>query len=331
MRKIVEDQRLIYKCCKLYHEEGLNQQQIADQLMISRVSVCRMLKIGREQGMVIVRVLSPDRLQYSRLEQKLEQLYGLKEAVVVENSPLDTRFDHMTAIGRETNKLLEAYLRDGDIIGISMGMTLHSICCSPRAGMGNISCTFVPILGGISAGRSSVANIHSNQIALEFARLYGAEYVEFFAPAIFSDTNVLHGFMREKPIQKILRYYKKIKTVIMGIGIPDRGGSTMVKAGYITEEELNNLVKEGVVGDLSLQFFDINGDTSKYHSFNNRVAGMPLSQLRSVKNKIGIGGGLKKADAIYGALQGEYINILVTDEECALRLIEMGGKKRFDK
>ncbi len=71
MRKIVEDQRLIYKCCKLYHEEGLNQQQIADQLMISRVSVCRMLKIGREQGMVIVRVLSPDRLQYSRLEQKL--------------------------------------------------------------------------------------------------------------------------------------------------------------------------------------------------------------------------------------------------------------------
>ncbi len=327
MRKVVDDPRLIYKCCKLYFEEGLSQQEIADRLMLSRVSVCRMIKAGREQGMVVVQVLSPNRLEYSRLEQKLEQLYGLKEAVVAENSPLNTHFDQMTLIGTETNKLLESYLHDGDVVGVSMGMTLHNVCCSPRPSTDSIHCTFVPILGGINAGRSSTANIHANRIALEFARLYGTEYVEFFAPAIFSDRNIMQGFMKEKPMQRILQYYKEIKTVIMGIGIPDRGGSTMVKAGYITEQELNHMVQQGVVGDLLLQFYNRDGRVEPYQSFNERVAGMPLSQLRQVENKIGIGSGLAKADAIYGALQGGYINILVTDEECAMRLIEMGEEK----
>lgn len=128
-------------------------------------------------------------------------------------------------------------------------------------------------------------------------------------------------------MQRIIQYYKEIKTVIMGIGIPNRAGSTMIKAGYITAEQINQLVEEGIVGDLSLQFYDRNGETEQYQAFNDRVAGMPLSQLRTVENKIGIGSGLHKAEAVYGALQGGYINILVTDEECAQRLVELGKEK----
>ena len=87
MRKVVDDPRLIFKCCKLYYEEQIGQQQIADRLGISRVSVSRMLAAGKEMGIVLIQVISPDNLAYSQLEQKLERLFGLKEAVVVENSP----------------------------------------------------------------------------------------------------------------------------------------------------------------------------------------------------------------------------------------------------
>lgn len=219
MRKVVDDKRLIYKCCKLYYEEDMSQQEIADRLEISRVSVNRMLRSGREEGMVVVRVVSPDLLEYTRLEQKLEQLYGLKEAVVVESSPLNTRYDHINALGMETLKLLENYLHGGDLVGVSMGMTLHNICLAPREEAVGIRCTFVPLLGGISNGRSSAANIHSNQIALEFARLFGGEYVEFYAPAVFSDKAVLQGLMKEQSMQSILRYYKELKTVITGMPV----------------------------------------------------------------------------------------------------------------
>jgi len=328
MRKVIDDKRLIYKCCKLYYEEDLSQQEIANRLDVSRVSVSRMLQAGKEQGIVVVRVVSPDLLEYSRLEQKLARLFGLKEAVVVETSPLNTRYDHINALGMETLNLLETYLHDGDLVGVSMGMTLHNICLVPRRETESIHCTFVPLLGGISNGRSSAANIHSNQIALEFARLFGGEYVEFYAPAVFSDKTVLEGFLKEQSMQSVLRYYKELKTVITGIGIPNPNSSTMFKAGYISAEDLHALANNGVVGDMSLQYFDQYGNTKAYRTFNDRVAGMPLEQLRQVENKICIGSGLHKAAALYGALQGGYVNILVTDEECALRLIEMKGGGR---
>ena len=323
MRKVVDDPRLIYKCCKLYYEDDFSQQQIADALGVSRVSVSRMLCAGRETGMVKIQVVSPNHLTYSRLEHELEQLYGLKEAVVVENSPLSTNYDQLTALSAETLSLLETYLHDGDMVGVSMGVTLHNICRGTRPSTHSIGCTFVPILGGVSSGRSATVNIHSNQIALSFAQLFGGEYVEFFSPAIFSDPEVLKGFMKEAPMRRILQYYREVKTVIMGIGTPNRAGSTMLRAGYITQDKMQQLVARGVAGDLSLQFFDREGNTDIFEEFNSRVAGMPLRQLREVENKICIGSGVHKADAIHGAMCGGFVNILVTDQECALRLIEM--------
>lgn len=323
MRKVVDDSRLIYKCCKLYYEDDYSQQQIADTLGVSRVSVSRMLCAGREAGMVKIQVVSPNHLTYNKLEQELEQLYGLKEAVVVENSPLSTNYEHMTALSTETLSLLETYLHEGDVVGVSMGVTLQNICRGTRPNAHNIGCTFVPILGGISSGRSATVNIHSNQIALSFAQLFGGQYVEFFSPAIFSDPVVLEGFMKEAPMRRIQQYYREVKTVIMGIGTPNRAGSTMLRAGYITQDQLRGLVAQGVAGDLSLQFFDREGNTEKFRSFNDRVAGMPLHQLREVENRIGIGSGVHRAEAIHGALCGGFINILVTEQECALRLIEM--------
>lgn len=323
MKKVIDDERLIYKCCKMYYETELSQQEIADALGVSRVSISRMLHAGRESGIVKIQVISPNRLTYTKLEQELEQLYGLKEAVVVENTPLTTEYDLISAISQETLHVLETYLHDNDIVGVSMGMTLHNICHVIRKNTDAINCTFVPILGGISPGSSATVNIHSNQIAQEFAQLFGGQYVEFFSPAIFSDPAVLSGLMKEAPMQRVLQYYREVKTLIMGIGTPNRFGSTMIRAGYITREKLDEMVQQGIVGDLSLQFFDRNGNTDQFRDFNSRVAGMPLEQMRNVENRIGIGSGERKADAIFGALNGGFVNILITDQQCAQRLLVM--------
>lgn len=327
VRRVVDDPRLIYKCCKLYYEENRGQQEIADLLGISRVSVSRLLSAGRESGIVQIQIVSPNHLTYSKLEQELEQVYGLKEAVVVENSPLSTTYDHISTLSTETLSLLETYLHDQDVVGVSMGMSLHNICHGTRKNTNNINCMFVPMVGGISTGRDQTVNIHSNQIAQNFAQLFGGRYIDFFAPAIFTDPAVLEGFMKEAPMQHVLQYYKEIKTAIMGIGIPNRAGSTMIRAGYITQEMMDELVERGAVGDISLQFFDRNGEFEQFRAFNSRVAGMSLTQLRGVENKIGISSGVQKAEAIYGALRGGFVNILITDQECALKLLEMGKQE----
>lgn len=183
------------------------RQQIADRLGISRVSVSRMLAAGKEMGIVLIQVISPDNLAYSQLEQKLEQLFGLKEAVVVENSPLNTKYDHATSLGTKTIKLLETYLHDGDIVGVSMGQTLYTVCHSSCVDTEAIACTFVPVIGGVSSGGNHSVNVHANQIAMGFAKLFKSEYFEFFAPAMFSDKAIMEGFMRERMMKRILQYY----------------------------------------------------------------------------------------------------------------------------
>lgn len=324
MKKIVENERLIYKCCKLYYENMMTQQRIAQQLGVSRVSVSRMLQAGREMEMVKVQVISPDALTYTHLAQDLEQLFGLKEVIVVENDPLGTQYDDQNAMSAATLNLLENCLHENDVVGVSMGLTLHHICLGKREKTEPIPCIFVPTVGGIQNTRSRNNHIHANRVAADFAHMFGAQYIEFFAPAIFSNREVLESFSHEAPMQEILYYYERMKTILFGVGVPRRFSSTVTKAGYMTTEELNYMVELGAVGDLSLQFFDKNGETQQFREFNERVTGLSLQQIKRIENKICIAGGKTKARAILGAIRGGYISMLVTDQECAEMLVAMG-------
>jgi DNA-binding transcriptional regulator LsrR (DeoR family) len=48
-----------------------------------------------------------------------------------------------------------------------------------------------------------------------------------------------------------------------------------------------------------------------------RVIGLNLQDLKKIKIVIGIAGGSRKMAAISGALKGELINVLITDERTA--------------
>jgi deoxyribonucleoside regulator len=50
-----------------------------------------------------------------------------------------------------------------------------------------------------------------------------------------------------------------------------------------------------------------------------------LSSLRSKEVSVAVAGGLRKVDAIFGALRGRYCNVLITDEGTAKALLERGG------
>ena len=116
--------------------------------------------------------------------------------------------------------------------------------------------------------------------------------------------------------------FENLDTVVMGIGANDTGtGSTLIHAGYITDEELQSFAGNGVVGNVALQFFDSEGKREKFQGFNERVAGMPADQIKKIRNRIGIAGGTERVKAVKGAIAGGYINILITNNECAEKLL----------
>src|SRR5690349_18308412 len=75
--------RLLTKVARMYHERGMRQPQIAEQLHISQPRVSRLLKRAGELGIVCTTVVSP-RGVHAELEERLEKAYALVEVVVAD-------------------------------------------------------------------------------------------------------------------------------------------------------------------------------------------------------------------------------------------------------
>lgn len=327
MKKIVDDERLIYKVCSLYYQDNMNQQEVGDFLGVSRSSVLRMLQKGRELGIVTIELHNPRFYDYGEMEKTIERAYGLKDVVIVENSVLDTRSEAASYMFGKASDYLHGFFSEGDRVGVAMGNTLNNVISTNKVYDKYKDLMFVAMEGSISQITVDGKDIQGNEIARKFADKFGGAYTQFLSPAVFSDKQILDFFMNEKAVNFILEEFKKLNVVIVGIGVPDGLDHTLEKAGYLLSTERRRLVNEGAIGDMCLQFYDKDGNTEGLGFFNDRVAAMRLEEIRKVPSKIGIAGGVRKADAVIGAIRGGYINILITDTECAKRLIELAEKE----
>ena len=163
MKKIIDDVRLIFKCCSLYYLDGLGQKEICETLGISRPTVSRMLSIGKERGIVRIEIQNPDNIAYGRMERDLEQKYGLQEVIVVPSGPVSETGDPVRSeVGSAALEYLARILTDGDLVGITMGFTMQQIVRSDYFIRSAIKATFVPLVGGVAESR---LDIHSNYLA----------------------------------------------------------------------------------------------------------------------------------------------------------------------
>ena len=323
MKKIVDDERLIYKVCSLYYQDNMNQQEVGDYLGVSRSSVLRMLQKGREMGIVTIELHNPRFYDYGEMEKTLERAYGLKDVLIVENSVLDTRSEAASYMFGPASDYLHSFFKEGDRIGVAMGNTLNNVVNTNKVYEKHKNLIFVALEGSISRITVEGTDVQGNELARKFADKFGGAYTQFLSPAVFSDWKVLEFFMKEKAVNYILDEFKRLNVVVVGIGVPDGTEHTLSKAGYLADEDRRKLVERGAVGDMCLQFYDKDGNTDQYSFYNDRVAAMRLADVRRIPSKIGIAGGARKVDAVIGAIRGGFINILITDTECAKKLIEL--------
>ena len=116
MKKILGDTRLMLKCCVMYYENQMGQHEIAKKLGISRPTVSKLLKEAKERGYVRIEIVGPEEKNCYRLEKKLEEKFGLKEVIVVEDRH-DAIFQK-EELGSEVAKYLYRMIQEGDIIGV---------------------------------------------------------------------------------------------------------------------------------------------------------------------------------------------------------------------
>ncbi|MBM3708273.1 MAG: sugar-binding transcriptional regulator, partial [Actinobacteria bacterium] len=132
--------------------------------------------------------------------------------------------------------------------------------------------------------------------------------------------------LQEQSIKKTYEFFNRVTIALVGIGaMYPKIVSTLINTGHINEEDFKSLKEHNAVGDIFSHFFDINGQICD-SSLQGRLVAMPVKDLLKVPYSIGVAGRKEKAEAILGALRGKYINILITDNTAAERILKLAKK-----
>ncbi len=310
---------LVAEICRMYYLDNLSQDDISSNLRISKSAVSRLLKEGREKGIVTFHIKDyEDRL--SSLENKLEQYFKLKEAVVLSDEGINSEEAIKEKVGRATALLLQRRVRENDTIAVSWGTTLSKVVKALHPYL-QLNIDTVPLVGGIDiTGR----DIHSNEIARRVSEAFKGRYYVLNAPIFVSNLQTKEAFEKEKSIKAVIDKAKSANIAVVGIGCPNKQSSTMIKRGYFPVKEFTELTDKGVVGDICTNFYDIQGDIIKL-SLQSKMIGLGLKELKRIPIVIGVACGEDKKEAILGALRGGYVNIIVTNERVAEYLIKNIG------
>ena len=297
-----DDIRLIVKIAQLYYEQDMTQAQIARELGIYRTTISRLLKRGREQGIVTI-AINYDYNENLWLEQQLKQKCGLKEAGVASSDGL-LEEEQLSAMGQHGALLVDRLLEPGDIIGFSWGRAVRSLVENlPQASQSRqVIC--VPIIGGPSGKLES--RYHVNTLTYgAAARLKAESHLADF-PALLDNPLIRNGIMQSQHFKTISSYWDSLDVALVGIGSPAIRDGANWHAFYGSEE--------------SDDFYDINGglvDTN----MSEKTLSIEMAKLRQARYSIGIAMGEEKYSGILGALHGRYINCLVTNRETAELLL----------
>ena len=159
MRKIVDDVRLMTKVCDLYYNQDVSQQQIASLLGLSRPTVSRLLSSARDRGIVQISVSNLNLIKYWEMERKLETMYGLREVLIVDS--VEDPEEQKDLLGMAAGQYVENTIRDGNVVGLSMGSTLYQVVAHINHPAAE-NVTFVPLIGGMGQLRM---DLHANNLA----------------------------------------------------------------------------------------------------------------------------------------------------------------------
>lgn len=299
-----------------YYEEGLDQETIAGRINKSRSMVSRLLDQAREAGLVEVKVRFPLRVD-AALERQLCAEFGLAHALVLAEPPDDYNI-LLKRLGELGAHCLQEVLRPGVVIGISWGTAVHAVVSAmPTKPVQDA--TVVQLIGAVGHGDPMVDGA---ELGRWLAEKLHASFRFLSAPLLVDNEAVAAALRKERTIEETLALGARADVALIGIGTPQPGLSSFLRAGYLSYSEMESLIASGVVGDIVAHQFDEYGNRLDIPT-NRRAISLDADLLRRIPRVIAVSGGVDKARAILAGLRGHYCSCLVTDARTAQTILEL--------
>ena len=310
-------EELLLRVAWFYYKDELTQDEIARRLSVSRASVGRMLDRARRVGLVSIN-LNADHLDAFEVSSELRRTFDLTEALVVPDHVKEPADHHLlnARLGLGGAQFMSTHLRPGGSLGVGWGETVSRVIASTNFGaVGPVH--MVTLTGGVDGYLQTILSSKGEGSAEPEATT--ATIIP--TPIVASTPKLAAALKAEPAIQQVLTQACGVDQAIVGVGTP-AADATIVQMGYLAADDVRQLRDRGVVGDILGQFFDSDGQVVSLPIHDRRI-GIELSELASIPKVVGVAGGLHKAEAILGALRGGFLDVLVTNELVALRLLEL--------
>ena len=295
----------------LYYEERMTQEEVAEQLGVSRASVVNFLQEARDRNIVTIAVAS-GHLQSVRIARMVSDSFDLSSCVVV---PEDGgRLPIYERVGRAGARLLAETLEPDDVLGVSWGRTVLSLSAAlAEARMPGV--TVVQIAGSAIGTAEFSPELCTSNIAYRI----GARCVNLHAPGIVSRPAVKRLFMQETSLIEQFRLIRSCTKVLFGVTGLD-SASMALRSGYMTPENMRPYVKGGAIAVMSGRFLDAEG-RPVLGPLDEQMIGLTLPEIAKIPERICVAAGPEKIHAINAMLRGGYATILITDEPTAQALV----------
>lgn len=306
------ERRLLIKVANMYYIENMKQTDIADKLGVNRTTISKYLKKAMQSGIVKISIVNDS---YENLENELERRFGLKEAYVVDSA--DDAEEVRNKLGHAGLDFLRRVVQKTDVIGFAWGTSMGAMADNVVPDKNMLSgVDIIPLVGGVENVDSKY---HVNSIITKIAESYGATSHCLYAPAVCQTAAIKEAIIQNANYQKIASLWDKLTIAFVGIGVQIKN-SNVVWSGEFGHEYIEELSSAGAIGEICSIFYDIHGKIIPT-SLRDKTVAIDIEKLSRVNYSVGIAASLEKVPAIYGALQGRLVNVLITDEVTARALL----------
>jgi DNA-binding transcriptional regulator LsrR (DeoR family) len=298
----------------LYYVAGLTQDQIAQELGVSRQRAQRL--VSRAMAERLIRVRLEHRVSACLdLESALMRRFGLRLARVAPSLPAG--LDPLPSLAPTAAAEIERVLRSQKplVIALGTGRTLRAAVDELTA----MECEqhrIVSLNGNISPDGSA----SYYDVIMRIADRVRAPHFPMPMPVIAQSLEERALFHALPSIKSVLRLAEEADVTFVGVGQMG-DDAPLLKDGFLNADELAQMQAAGAVGEVAGWAYDSDGrylDTP----LNNRVAGARV-MAEAGRSVIAIAAGPTKLAALNAGLRGRIFNGLITDERTARALLEL--------
>lgn len=297
-----------------FYLENRSKSEIADEFMISRFKVARILAEAVAQGIVQIDVTVPVRIDVD-LSLALQQRFGLSRVIVIEACE-DVHEMHPDEVvqwlGAAAARLISDIVDDDDVLGLAWGRSVEAL---GRAITKLARCQVVQLTGSHPDEWDSYAAVSA---VLRAAAIGGGTAFPLHVPLIVPNAFTATILGKQPGIVATLAQFEQVSTAVVEIGAWAPTLSTIYDA--LTERERETYRDLGVCAETCGHLFDVNGIVVPTE-FSDRVISIEVEKLRKIPEVIGIAGDAQKADAICAVLKSGLLTGIITDGSVARRIL----------